>query len=69
MTLSNPTKVGDGMGSYMVYKVTTKVLLNHFVFILFGLVEEILFSIDELSSVQEQRIQCKSSFQRFFEFV
>ena len=25
ITLSDPTKVGDGMGSYMVYKLTTKV--------------------------------------------
>lgn len=24
--LSDPTKMGDGMGSYMVYKITTKVI-------------------------------------------
>lgn len=27
IALSDPTKVGDGMGSYMVYKLTTKVLI------------------------------------------
>lgn len=26
ISLSDPTKVGDGMGSYMVYKITTKVI-------------------------------------------
>ena len=25
ISLSDPHKVGDGMGSYMVYKITTKV--------------------------------------------
>ena len=27
ISLSDATKVGDGMGSYMVYKITTKVSL------------------------------------------
>ena len=26
ITLSDPHKMGDGMGSYMVYKLTTKVI-------------------------------------------
>jgi sorting nexin-1/2 len=28
ITLSDPHKMGDGMGSYMVYKLTTKVSLK-----------------------------------------
>jgi sorting nexin-1/2 len=27
ITLSDPAKVGDGMGSYMVYKILTKVII------------------------------------------
>lgn len=30
ISLSDPTKVGDGMGSYMVYKLTTKVVQQFF---------------------------------------
>jgi sorting nexin-1/2 len=29
ISLSDPTKMGDGMGSYMVYKLTTKVNSNN----------------------------------------
>ena len=30
ISVSDPQKIGDGMGAYMAYKVTTKTNINYF---------------------------------------
>lgn len=65
ITLSNPTKVGDGMGSYMTYKLTVKVtLIAIFTIKLFHFSNSFENLKDKHAILQEDGIFHQSSFQR-----